>query len=137
MSVELASQKILDYLSLIPVDHKHLNKYNIDTKKGMIEMIGIINNDDFTLAKMIMEYDSECDWHTHEEYCTFILVKGYPYFVEYMEDEEVKIKKVELHQNCFLPPNTPHKIINSTGQSESLVIFIPGNSKFPCGKINF
>lgn len=134
MSLEVATQNILDFLSLIPVNYENLNRYSLKTKKGKMELAGLINNESFSLAKLAQIENSECEWHVNEELCNFILVRGCPFYVEYIKDNENIKRKVEFNTNCYVESGLPHRILEAEGYSESLIILVPGNKVFPKGQ---
>jgi hypothetical protein len=54
MSFEKATQKILDYIALIPDGcNKTLDRYSMKVRSGKIDVIGIANNNLFSIAKVI------------------------------------------------------------------------------------
>jgi quercetin dioxygenase-like cupin family protein len=134
MSFEKATQKILDYLALIPDEcNKPLDRYSMKVKSGKIDIIGIANNNLFSIAKVINYPGSSGDWHTHNEIEHFILIDGSPYKMETKEGNEIKEYEVDFNKNCFILPNTPHRLKESSGYNESLVVLIPGSDHFPEG----
>ena len=74
MSVELdkATQKILDFCAMIPDRPSLLENFNINMISGKAHLIGIANDNNVTICKLIVEDGSEGEWHAHEEMKRFI-----------------------------------------------------------------
>jgi len=127
-----ATERLLDYLDMIPDNYKELTQHHLKVKGGELVSTGLINNEKLSVARMHLSCKGiTSNWHTHESSESFILQEGSPYF---MEIEGLKdCVEVSYTRTCYVPPNTPHRVAGTLGESWSIIVLIPGSNTFPKG----
>jgi hypothetical protein len=58
---ESCTEKILDFLSMIPSNSADLEKFQIESLTGKTEIIGLINNDSVSIAQTILTDNATSD----------------------------------------------------------------------------
>lgn len=133
--LEEATQNLLNFIQMKSdslVDHK----YDLKLKKGQCNLIGLRNTDNVSISLARYNDICESEWHAHEEREVFIMYCGEPYIMEM--DVDGKITSFEVNNSpAYIDPCVKHRMIkNTSGESRSIVILIPGSSTFPKGYVD-
>ena len=133
--MQKAIDNLSDYLEMIPDDYENLHQHDIKVSGGHLISTGIVNNRHMSICRMhITNKGITSDWHTHAEAETFILNKGASYYMEIKGIEYCV--KVSKDNSCHVPPDTPHRLAGTDGESWSILVLVPGSVTFPVGVNN-
>lgn len=131
--LDVATENILEFLQMVPTNSNDLTTFRVKMIRGCSKLIGIVNNSEVTVCKMIIADDSESEWHSHPERERFMWCSGGSYVMEYNIDGEILSKEV-FDSIFYVDPNVSHRLASSNGTSESILILIPGSANFPKGQ---
>ena len=126
---------ILEYQDMIPNDYENLNQHEIKAAGGKVISTGIVNNKFMSIARThFTSQGMTMNWHAHKEGETIILQRGAPLYIEIKGVKDCI--KVTTGRACYVPPNTPHRLAGTEGESWAIVVLIPGSDTFPAGVEN-
>ena len=128
---ERSTEKILDFLSMVPTNSANLERFDIDMITGKSEVRGLINNKAISIAQSIISNDASGDWHTHPETEHIILYEGGPFVMEMQYKDGNQLRTIDMTKSCYIEPNIPHRLHSCMSDSKCIAVIIPGTNTFP------
>lgn len=106
-----ATDKLKDFLDLLPTDHAKRSNFYVDCVNGKVNLQGIVNKKTISIAVMIIEKEGlYSNWHKHDSMETFILKEGASYIIEVEGVGELTVTKTN---SVYIPNNVAHRMVTT------------------------